>query len=45
MIDPIEKLSDIQISTVEKGMNTKLVDVHIKKECLSGQITSNIKRR
>jgi hypothetical protein len=26
-------------------MNTKLVDVQIKKECLSGQITSNIKRR
>jgi hypothetical protein len=31
MTDPIEKLSDIQISTVEKGINTKLVDVQIQK--------------
>jgi hypothetical protein len=31
MTDPIEKLSDIQISTVEKGSNTKLVDVQIQK--------------
>jgi hypothetical protein len=31
MTDPIEKLSDIQISTVEKGTNTKSVDVQIQK--------------
>jgi chromosome segregation ATPase len=42
--DPIEKLSDIQISTVEKGTNTKSIDVQIQKECLHGQITTNIKR-
>jgi hypothetical protein len=31
MTDPIEKLSDIQISTVEKGTNTKSIDVQIQK--------------
>jgi hypothetical protein len=30
MTYPIEKLSDIQISTVEKGTNTKSVDVQIQ---------------
>jgi hypothetical protein len=56
MTDPIEKLFDIQISTVEKGTNTKSIDVQIQKnaymdkslqtskECLCGQITTNIKR-
>jgi hypothetical protein len=31
MIDPIENLSDIQISTVEKGTNTKSNNGHIQK--------------
>jgi hypothetical protein len=31
MTDPIEKLSDIQISIVEKGTNTKSIDVQIQK--------------
>jgi hypothetical protein len=31
MTDPIEKLSDIQIYTVEKETNTKSVDVQIQK--------------
>jgi hypothetical protein len=31
MTDPIEKLSDIQISTAKKGTNTKSIDVQIQK--------------
>jgi hypothetical protein len=35
MIDPIEKLSDIQISTIEKRTNTKSIDVQIQKNMLT----------